>query len=218
MIITIDGPAGAGKSTLAKLLAQRIGFEFLDTGAMYRAATVAVQENEVDLHKRDQVTTLMDQITIDFDNDKVLLNERDVTRLIRTPEITQGVSAVADHPDIRNKLVQLQRDIADNGKYVCEGRDQGTVAFPDAPVKFFLTASPEERAKRRWIELRGQGIKIEYDEVLQQQNRRDELDQSRKNGPLVAASDAVKIDTDHLTLVDVLEKMTEIIQQRIGTE
>ena len=218
MIITIDGPAGAGKSTLAKLLAKRIGFEFLDTGAMYRAATVAISENEVDLNNRKEVLNLVDDLAIEFDGNQCLLNGRDVSKLIRTPEITKSVSAVADHPEIRNKLVELQRLIARGGQYVCEGRDQGTVAFPDAPVKFYLTASPEERAKRRWIELRGQGIKVEYDEVLKQQNKRDKLDQSREFGPLVAAEDAVELNTDDLTLVDVLEKMTDVIEQKIGIE
>ena len=184
MIVTIDGPAGSGKSTAAKGLAERLGFEFLDTGAMYRCVAWAVLQNQVDPADEAAVVDLSRQIQISFSDAQVLVNDEEVTGLIRTPEVTEVASVVAQYSGVREELVRLQRDAASGTNIVSEGRDQGTVVFPDAFCKFFLVADPEERARRRHEELQSEGKDITVDEILQQIYQRDQRDEQRDVAPL----------------------------------
>ncbi|MEM9413074.1 MAG: (d)CMP kinase, partial [Planctomycetota bacterium] len=166
MIVTIDGPAGAGKSTVARLLADRLGFQFLDTGAMYRAVAWAVLEAGQELTNQSAVVQVASEIKIRFENDLVYVDAANVTEAIRAREINAAVSEVADNTAVREKLVDQQRQIARLGNYVCEGRDQGTVAFPDAECKVFLTATSNERAQRRFAQMVEKGIDVSFEEVL----------------------------------------------------
>ncbi len=218
VIITIDGPAGAGKSTVAKRLAHRLGFQFLDTGAMYRAVTFAALQRGIDLANQSTVADIAADIGIEFVDDRVLVNDHDVTLAIRSEDVTRGVSEVADHPDVRQRLVQLQRRIASTGDFVCEGRDQGTVVFPMADCKIFLTASPSERAQRRCKQMRSSGSQIEFESVLQEQQRRDERDLNRPIGNLQRAEDAFDVITDGKSIDQVVDEIERIARMRISND
>ncbi len=209
MIITIDGPAGAGKSSAAKALARRIGFQFLDTGAMYRAVALAAMRRAIRWDDAAEVARLAGDIEIEVGEDHVLLDGEDVTHEIRSVEVTSSIHHVAENPGVRAELVQLQRNIANAGDFVTEGRDQGTVAFPDAECKIFLTASPQERARRRIMELHARGENLTYNEVLAQQNERDIRDRSRGVGPLVAADDAFRVTSNDKSLDQVVDELEE---------
>ena len=214
MIITIDGPAGAGKSTIARRVAKQLGFDFLDTGAMYRAVTWAALKRGVDVTDGDAVTALAAQIAYHTDGDRVFVDGRDVTEAIRSPEVSRAVSDVAAHPGVRRELVRWQREAAKGKSIVTEGRDQGTVVFPDAELKIFLTASPEERARRRVAQWREQGVEVDYEQVLEEQRRRDELDRTRPVGALQRAPDAVVIDTDGKSVEEVVEQIVDLARER----
>ena len=215
MIITIDGPAGAGKSTASKMLAGRLGFQFLDTGAMYRAVTYAAMKSNVPLDDQDALASLAAEIQIAFLDKRVLINGRDVTEEIRTPEVTNNVVAIADSPKVREELVRLQQEIAKHGNYVCEGRDQGTVVFPNSRCKFFLTASSEQRAIRRVEQLTKAGLSANFDEIVAQQDLRDKQDYERPVGQLKKADDAIEIDTDHKTIGEVVDELETIALLRM---
>ncbi len=215
MIVTIDGPAGAGKSTVARQLAERLGFEFLDTGAMYRAAALAVMNAGKGFDDAEHVESVVAAATIDFADDYVLLDGHDVTQEIRTPEVTSKIRYVADNAQVRQRMVSIQRTIGNSRDTVTEGRDQGTVAFPNAACKIFLTASPEERARRRVADLAGRGLCADYETVLAQQQQRDEEDQSRKTGALRKADDAVELTTDGLSLEAVVDQLEAIVRQKM---
>ncbi|EDL59035.1 (d)CMP kinase [Gimesia maris] len=217
MIVTIDGPAGSGKSTAAKGLADRLGFEFLDTGAMYRCVAWAVLQKQVDPADEAAVVDLSRQIQISFSDAQVLVNDEEVTGLIRTPEVTEVASVVAQYPGVREELVRLQRDAASGTNIVSEGRDQGTVVFPDAFCKFFLVADPEERARRRHEELQSEGKDITVDEILQQIYQRDQRDEQRDVAPLKAADDALEIDTSAVTIDEVLDRLEQTVRERISS-
>ena len=214
MIVTIDGPAGAGKSTVARALARRLGFRFLDTGAMYRVVGLAAVQRGVDLEDIGALAELARQVDIQFDDNRVLLDGQDVSQAIRTSEITAVIRHVADNPQVRERLVELQRQIAGSVDIVTEGRDQGTVAFPDAQCKIFLTATPEERARRRVQELGERGEVVTAQEVLAQQNARDLQDTQRPVGALIQADDAVKFLTDGMSREQVVDRLVEIVSQR----
>jgi cytidylate kinase len=215
MIVTIDGPAGAGKSTAAKALAQRLGFEFLDTGAMYRAVTLAGLRADIDLTNENALATLVATLQLEMPPGRVLLNSEDVTGLIRTKEITAASGAVANSPAVRHRLVDLQRQIAAGRDFVCEGRDQGTIVFPDAACKFFLVADPVERARRRQGEMARRGENLPLEEVLAAQETRDARDAARDIAPMKPASDAVLLDTTGLTLNQVVERMErEVLKKK----
>ncbi|MCY2973379.1 MAG: (d)CMP kinase [Planctomycetota bacterium] len=216
MIVTMDGPAGAGKSHLAKLLASRIGFDFLDTGAMYRCVTLACLERGISIDDPSAVTQCALSLDIHFSGASVLLDGVDVSHRIRSPEVTCAIRPVADNPVIRARLVELQRIWAGERNVVTEGRDQGTVAFPNAPCKIYLTASPQERARRRVKQLELQGIVADFDSVLRQQNQRDLEDTSRACGPLRAATDAIYVFSDGLTEDETLDRLVEIVEARRG--
>lgn len=215
MIVTIDGPAGAGKSSVARQLARHLGFQFLDTGAMYRAVALAGLRTGVDWDDPAGLEALLEKVELEFAEDQVRLDGEEVNAAIRQPEVTDVVHYVADHPGIRARLVELQRQLAGENM-VAEGRDQGTVAFPNAECKFFLTASPEERARRRQAELSARGVDTRFEEVLAQQEDRDQRDRQRSVGGMRVAEDAVQVVTDGMSSSEVVEHLAAIVRARAG--
>jgi CMP/dCMP kinase len=207
MIVTIDGPAGAGKSTAARALARRIGFEFLDTGAMYRAVAYAILRDGVAAEEGPALAKWLETLRLDVPPGVVQLDGRDIGGLIRTPEVTAAASRVAVLPMVRSFLVTLQRRAAEGRDVVSEGRDQGTVVFPRAECKFFLVADSYERARRRHRELLARGGDVSFEAVLADQEERDRRDAGRDLAPMVPAADAVVIDSTRLTLDDVVGRM-----------
>ncbi len=215
MIVTLDGPAGAGKSSAARMLAQRLGFEFLDTGAMYRAVTLAGLRGKCDLSDPQALARLLETIRLEMPPGQVILNGEDITPLIRSPQVTAASGAVASSGVVRTCLVACQRQIAAGRDIVCEGRDQGTIVFPDARCKFFLFADPEERARRRHRELMARGETIALDEVLRSQQERDARDAARDIAPMIPAADAILLDSTRLTLEEVVAQMETVARQRM---
>jgi cytidylate kinase len=213
MIVTIDGPAGAGKSTVARGLARRLGYQYLDTGAMYRAVALAGLRAGVDWDRPDELVRLAKEVTIDLRGDRVLLDGQDVSQAIRSAEVTAMTRFAAGCPEIREHLVQLQRKAAGTNDVVTEGRDQGTVVFPHAHCKVFLTASAEERARRRIQDFNAAGEPNSMEAVLEDINRRDHQDASRPVGPLVAAADAVLVSTDGLTVEQVIQRLESLVRR-----
>jgi len=220
MIIAIDGPSGAGKSTLGKMLAKKLGLLYLDTGAMYRAVALAVNKAARSFEDTDKVADIAEKAKIDLigepDALKIFLDGDDVTSEIRTLEIAQAASVVSTNSAVRRVMVLHQREIgnaATNG-CVLEGRDIGSVVFPDADIKFFLTAKPEARARRRFEEDRAKGRVSTYEQTLAEINERDERDVSRADSPLTIAEDAVVIDTSELDLTEVFEAMLAKIREQ----
>jgi cytidylate kinase len=212
MVITIDGPAGTGKSTVSRAVAERLGFNFLDTGAMYRAIGLAALRREIPLESPRELAFVADHCRVEFDWSKkppgVLLNGEPVGHLLRGKEATDAAKFVAQVPAIRAKLVEEQRRIgAQHGNLVTEGRDQGSVVFPAAPFKFYLTASPEERAHRRARELRARGEIVDEKEILRQIVDRDEKDRSRTVGPLAIPDGADVVDTTRLSMEQVVDRI-----------
>ncbi len=214
MIITIDGPAGAGKSTAAKLLAKKINFEFLDTGAMYRAVALAALNSGAPLLNESTLQQILHSISIRLEENKVILNGEDVSTQIRSKETTELAGEIATSKVVRTRLVELQRIAAFEKNMVCEGRDQGTTVFPDAFCKFFLTARPEMRAQRRFIELKEKGINTTLQEILDAIITRDLRDETRKISPLAPAHDALVLDTSDMHMSKVIEVMHQEIQRR----
>jgi cytidylate kinase/pantoate ligase/cytidylate kinase len=216
MIVTIDGPAGAGKSTVARCLAQRLGFRFLDTGAMYRAVAWAALHAGIDLANAEILAQLAQSIRLEIRNDQVVVDGRDVSDEIRTHEVTSAVRYAAANVAVRGILADLQRQFAGEGDLVTEGRDQGTAVFPHAHCKIFLTASAEERARRRHKDLLERGDSASLAEVLESQNRRDASDESREVGPLARAADAVELVTDGMSQEQVIEHLVDIVRSKAG--
>ena len=222
-VVAIDGPAGTGKSTVSKLLAGTVGAQCLDTGAMYRAVTLAALDLGVPLDDPAAIAAAMADVDVDviIDADgtnRVFLNDSDVSDRIRTAEVSAAVSAVSAVPEVRTKLVALQRKVSRDRFVVIEGRDVGTVVFPDAGLKVFLTATAEARAQRRHQQNLELGQPSNYDEVLAAVNRRDHLDSTRAVSPMRAADDAVLVDTSDLTLDQVLDELARLIDERIGVQ
>ena len=209
MVIAIDGPAGAGKSTVAQGVARALGFAYLDSGAMYRCVGVAALRAGVDLNDENRVAELARGIEIDFSEGRVSLDGADVTEEIRTAEVGEAASRVAAQPEVRAAMVERQRGQISRGRYVAEGRDIGTVVSPDAALKVFLTASPEERAGRRSAES-GDAA----DGVLEALRERDRRDRERDHGPLRPAEDAVEVDTTGLPVDDVVERVVALARER----
>ena len=215
MIVTIDGPAGAGKSSVSLKLAEALGFFFLDTGAMYRCVTLACLSSRIDMSDPQATLQIAKSCQIELSKGTVKLNDQDVTREIRNPTVAKSIKPIAENPQIRDLMVQAQRRICQDRDCVTEGRDQGTVAFPNAQCKIFLTASAEERARRRYQQLLDNQIDADYDEILNLQNQRDENDSKRQTGPLRAAGDAIVVNTDGLSEEEVLAKLIGIVRSKI---
>lgn len=220
MIIAIDGPSGAGKSTLGKMLAKELGLLYLDTGAMYRAVALAVVRKDISFDETHRVGTIAENAKIDLvgepDSLRVILDGDEVTADIRTLEIAQAASVVSTISEVRRIMVEHQRELGNSAPNGCvlEGRDIGTVVFPNADIKFFLTAKPEARARRRFEEDASKGRITTYDQTLAEINQRDERDVSRDDSPLKIAEDAVVIDTSDLDLTEVFELMLAKVRER----
>lgn len=210
-IITIDGPSGAGKSTVAKLIADKLGFKYLDTGAMYRAVTLYMIENQVDIKNEEEVINALNKLNIGFDsNYRIYLDSQDITEDIRKEKVVKFVSEVSAISSVRRKMVDLQRDIAKEGNYILDGRDAGSVVFPNADYKFYLEASLEERAKRRYKEELSKEVDISFEAVKESIKKRDKYDSNRKDSPLVVPENAIIIDTTNMTIDEVAEEITDI--------
>jgi cytidylate kinase len=218
MIVAIDGPAGSGKSTVARGVARRLGFTYLDSGALYRAVTLAALEAGTDLDDGPALGRLAEAARIELrerehDYVHVALDGREVSEEIREPAVTGASSRVAAHCEVRAALLAKQRKLIASGNYVVEGRDIGTVVAPDAPIKAFLTADPAERARRRAAELKRRGLEAEADEVRRAIEQRDRIDSTRSAAPLRAADDAVVIDTTGLDAAEVVERVLELVEE-----
>ena len=221
VVVTIDGPAGAGKSSVAKQLARRLGYRLLDTGAIYRAVALTTQRAGTawtDGERCAQVARDLD-IRFDFVGDKnhVFVAGEDVSAAIRTPEVSQGASQVSAHPPVRSALLELQRRLGTGGGVVVEGRDTGTIVFPNAEAKFFLTAKDEERARRRVAELAAAGTAVDFAVTLSEIRERDQRDSSRDVAPMVPASDAVIVDSSTQTLEEVVESLATSVLARASS-
>lgn len=217
-VIAIDGPAGAGKSTVAKRTAERLGFVYIDTGAMYRAVTCRVLAEAIALSDHSAITALAGRISVRFCRDesnlRVLADGQDVTEAIRTPEVTAAVPSVSQVPAVRQAMVRLQQEMAAAGCVVLDGRDIGSVVVPDACAKIFLTASVAERARRRWQEMNDKGYVQELSALQQEIEQRDRQDQERELAPLIQAADAELLDTTGMTIEAVVDEIVNIYQAR----
>lgn len=218
MIITIDGPAGTGKSSVSQDVARRLGLGFLDTGAMYRAIALAAVRDGIRLDDADALGTLAESVNVDFDwsatPPRVRLDGQDVADQIRSEQVSSGASKVAVVPRVRSAMVKLQQEVGrTRPQLVTEGRDQGTVVFPGAELKIYLDATPEERAKRRKLQLEAKGEQVDYAKLLEQIRERDARDSGRSVGPLAAAADARRIDTTSLTQQQVIDTIVALAQQ-----
>ena len=214
MIITLDGPAGAGKSSAARALATRLGWCYMDTGARSRAVALIALDRLVPLDDATRIAMLAESLAIAFRDGRVFVGDRDVSTEIRTARVTSATRPVADAPPVREVMKQMQRRIAAGIDVVTEGRDQGSEVFPDAEVKVFLTASPVERALRRHREETARGVPLSLDDVLDAQNRRDEGDRMRPVGAMQPAADAVLVETDGLTQEEVVDRLVRLIEAR----
>ncbi|SKC58914.1 cytidylate kinase [[Eubacterium] yurii] len=213
MIIAFDGPAGSGKSTIAKIISEKLGITYLDTGAMYRAVTLYFLENNVDFNDESQVEINLEKIELEFINDKLYLNNKDVSVQIREKNVNDNVSFVSAIRIVREKMVDLQRKMSGKKSVVLDGRDIGTVVFPNADYKFYVTASVDVRARRRYEEELQKGISnLSFDEVKKSMENRDYIDSNREVTPLRKADDAIEIDTSDMSIEEVLEKILSYIK------
>lgn len=210
--IAVDGPSGSGKSTIAKLIAKRLSIDYVDTGAMYRAIGYKIIRENIDLLNESQIKDMLNHTVIDFSDGNIILDGIIVNDKIRTPEITKVASDASALKDVREKLVALQRKMGQVKSLVMDGRDIGTNVFPDAEYKFFVTASSEERARRRWAELLEKGENVDLAQVEADINQRDYNDSTRKLNPLKKASDAIELDTTELSIEETVQKILEVIK------
>ena len=222
LTIAIDGPSGAGKSTVGRALAKRLGYLYIDTGAMYRAVALEVKEKALVLEDESKLSALVSSVQITFvgkgKGTSVLCNGKDVTKAIRSPEMSRLASDISRKKVVREALVQKQREMAMGGGVVLEGRDIGTVVFPDAEIKFYLDANAEERGRRRFKELVGKGVKVDFDETLEEVRKRDDNDMNRAISPLRKAGDAFFIDSTGRTVEEIVEEMVNRVKVRQGKD
>jgi len=218
VVITVDGPAGTGKSTVAKGVAARLGFTYLDTGALYRAAAYAIRAARGDLSDDEECGRIVSNTKIELLHDRVAVNGKDITSEIRANHISEAASRAAVHPSVRKALLAIQRSFGEYTSLVAEGRDTGSVVFPDAPVKIFLTASETERAKRRYNELLAKGVTISYEQVLEEVMGRDQRDSTRETSPLVIPEHAIVVDTTHLDIDGVIHKVVDVVRDRLANQ
>ena len=211
--VAIDGPAGAGKSTIAKIIGEKFNLMYINTGSMYRAVTLKALENNISAEEVDKLLVMVDGMDMHFENDELILNGENINSLITMPNISKNVSAYASIREVRERLVNLMRKMALKYSVIMDGRDIGTVVLKDANFKFFLTASPEERADRRYKELMGKGVEVNYDEILQDIIKRDYLDSNREVDPLRKAEDAIEIDTTGIGIMGVVEKISSYMEK-----
>lgn len=213
--IAIDGPAAAGKSTVAKVVAKKLSYVYIDTGAMYRTITYAALEQKVDIENEEQLMEVVKNVKIEFqqgeDTQLVFLNGQDVSEVIRTPEVTNRVSIVAKHRLVREEMVRRQQELAEKGGVVMDGRDIGTHVLPDAEVKIFMLASVEERAERRHLENMNKGFDSNLEQLKEEIAQRDKLDSEREVSPLKKADDALELDTTSLSIEEVVQKIMSIV-------
>ncbi|MGU8569708.1 (d)CMP kinase [Clostridium perfringens] len=211
--VAIDGPAGAGKSTIAKIIGEKFNLMYINTGSMYRAVTLKALENNISAEEVDKLLVMIDGMDMHFENDELILNGENINSLITMPNISKNVSAYASIREVRERLVNLMRKMALKYSVIMDGRDIGTVVLKDANFKFFLTASSEERADRRYKELMGKGVEVNYDEILQDIIKRDYLDSNREVDPLRKAEDAIEIDTTGIGIMGVVEKISSYMEK-----
>lgn len=215
-LIALDGPSGVGKSTTAKRLAAALGWDYMDTGAMYRSVTLAIQRAGVPLRDSDKVGKVLALLKYEQRGTSYFLNGEDISEEIRSLEVTKNVSAVSANIRVREALVDLQRNLGQRGNWIVDGRDIGTVVFPKAICKIFLVASPEARAGRRLLELQAKGLSTTFEDVLADQARRDHLDSTRETSPLCKAEDAIELDSSNLSQEEVVEKIIHIYKRQSG--
>ncbi|WP_300348947.1 (d)CMP kinase [Clostridium sp.] len=211
--VAIDGPAGAGKSTIAKIIGKKFDLMYINTGSMYRAVTLKALENNISAEEVDKLLEMINGMEMHFENDELILNGENINSQITMPNISKNVSAFASIREVREKLVELMRKMASKYSVIMDGRDIGTVVLKDANYKFFLTASAEERADRRFKELKENGLEVNYDEILQDIIKRDYLDSNREVDPLRKAEDAIEIDTTGIDIMGVVEKISSYMEK-----
>jgi cytidylate kinase len=215
MTIAIDGPAASGKSTTAKRIAQNLGYLYIDTGAMYRAVTLAVLDAKIDIKNEAAIAQLADKIVITLEGQRTLLDGRDISEAIRQPEITSVISVISAHPSLREIMVRKQQEMAADGGVVMDGRDIGTVVLPDADVKIYMLATVAERARRRFDELVSKGVTMNMEDIKQDILKRDRIDSERDIAPLKPAVDAIIIDTTSMTVDQQVAKVMQVIDIRV---
>ena len=214
MIIAIDGPAGSGKSTISKLLAKELGFVYLDTGAMYRLFTLKILKEKISFSDSDKINELLEKLNINMENDRFYLDEKDVSEDIRKPDVAENVSKTAAIKEVRKKMVNLQREFSKSKNVILDGRDIGTVVFPNADLKIFLVADPKERAERRFKELLSKGENISLDDIYENILKRDSLDSTRENSPLKKATDAIEVDTTGKNIEEVKNLILDLYKNK----
>lgn len=222
LTIAIDGPSGAGKSTVAKSLAERLGYTYIDTGAMYRSVALQVKEKGISIKDKFALKQLASSLRVVFFTEKkqthVLCDGEDITEAIRTPEISRLASSISKQKGVREALVQMQRKMGKEGSVILEGRDIGTVVFPDADVKFYLDAESDERVRRRYEEMVEKGVKVDFKETEEELVQRDHNDMHRIHSPLKKAEDALFIDSTHRSAGEIVEEMVRIIKKKIKSD
>lgn len=216
LVIAVDGPAGAGKTTISRLLARCLGFGYVDTGAMYRAIALKAYQDGIDLNDEDALEGFCSEVKISFNSTRTFVNGEDYTERIRAPFVGPLSSLVSSKRAVREAMVRLQRSMGEKGHVVMDGRDIGTVVFPDAEVKFYLDASLEIRARRRYMELKEKGEGVTLEEVMEETKKRDHQDSTRANSPLRIAPDAILIDSSNMGMEEVVRVMIEAIKRVLG--
>jgi len=212
LVIAVDGPAGAGKSTIAKIIANKLNINYIDTGAMYRAITYKCLKNNIDVENAEEVVALAKSTEIDFKDNNIYLDKKIVNDEIRTVDVSNNVSKVSKIKEVRKLLVDVQRNIGSKSSVILDGRDIGSVVFPNADYKFYLITTPEERGTRRFKEMKNKGYDVNLDEIIKDIVDRDKMDMNRKFAPLVKAKDALEIDTTGKTIDDVVDEVVSKIK------